>query len=128
VSREYSSCVVSVGRSSRRRLVLDAAFRMAEDGSRQGELPFASSFHREMRSSVLESVPIFGIFIFQCYLCTAFVPIVHRQRGSVVQMAKSVYERVLEKPQFPPAWPFTDFDFTRTDESDDTIFYNSPRL
>ena len=37
-------------------------------------------------------------------------------------------ERVLENPQWPAAWPFTAKDFTRMDEADDRIFYDSARL
>lgn len=37
-------------------------------------------------------------------------------------------ERVLEKPKWPPTWPYSDSDFSRMDESDDGIFYESPRL
>lgn len=40
----------------------------------------------------------------------------------------NVAERVLENPQWPAAWPFTPKDFSRMDESDDTIFYDQPRL
>eukprot|EP00428_Durinskia_dybowskii_P012579 CAMPEP_0170215434 /NCGR_PEP_ID=MMETSP0116_2-20130129/7353_1 /TAXON_ID=400756 /ORGANISM="Durinskia baltica, Strain CSIRO CS-38" /LENGTH=221 /DNA_ID=CAMNT_0010466009 /DNA_START=84 /DNA_END=749 /DNA_ORIENTATION=+ len=37
-------------------------------------------------------------------------------------------EKVLENPKFPPEWPYTEMDFRRMDESDDLIFYDSPRL
>lgn len=40
----------------------------------------------------------------------------------------TIYERVLSNPQWPPEWPFTDTDFIRQDESDDGLFYESPRL
>lgn len=79
----------------------------------------------------MKSFYVFGILILQGYLCIAFGPISFSQNGgkmTSVHMAKSVYERVLEKPQFPADWPFSEDDFTRMDESDDTIFYNSPRL
>jgi len=42
--------------------------------------------------------------------------------------ANTMYERVLLSPQFPPEWPFTDADFLRQDETDDTNFYEQPRL
>jgi len=67
--------------------------------------------------------------MFQHSLITAFTPIINRcQVNTMHSMAKTVYERVLEKPKFPAQWPFTEDDFTRTDENDDTIFYDSPRL
>lgn len=37
-------------------------------------------------------------------------------------------EKVLEAPQWPPEWPYTEVDFSRQDESDDAIFYDGPRL
>jgi len=40
----------------------------------------------------------------------------------------TIYERVLSNPQWPPEWSFTDTDFIRQDESDDGLFYESPRL
>jgi hypothetical protein len=42
--------------------------------------------------------------------------------------AKSLVEKVLENPKWPPSWPYSDKDFQRMDESDDDIFYESPRL
>jgi hypothetical protein len=35
---------------------------------------------------------------------------------------------VLEKPDYPPAWPFKATDFSRYDESTDDGFYESPRF
>lgn len=41
----------------------------------------------------------------------------------------SMAEKVLENPKFPPSWPYNDsVDFSRQDETPDTIFYDSPRL
>lgn len=40
----------------------------------------------------------------------------------------TIYERVLENPQWPDQYPFSAEDFARQDESDDAIFYESPRL
>eukprot|EP00543_Licmophora_paradoxa_P006299 CAMPEP_0202448748 /NCGR_PEP_ID=MMETSP1360-20130828/7548_1 /ASSEMBLY_ACC=CAM_ASM_000848 /TAXON_ID=515479 /ORGANISM="Licmophora paradoxa, Strain CCMP2313" /LENGTH=221 /DNA_ID=CAMNT_0049066457 /DNA_START=116 /DNA_END=781 /DNA_ORIENTATION=+ len=37
-------------------------------------------------------------------------------------------EKVLENPKWPPEWPYSEMDFKRMDESDDKIFYESPRL
>ena len=41
---------------------------------------------------------------------------------------KELAEKVLVNPKFPPEWPFSPEDFQRQDESDDTIFYDTPRL
>ena len=41
---------------------------------------------------------------------------------------KEFAEKVLVNPKFPPEWPFSPEDFMRQDESDDTIFYDQPRL
>lgn len=37
-------------------------------------------------------------------------------------------EKVLSAPKWPPEWPYSEEDFARMDESDDEIFYDSPRL
>lgn len=37
-------------------------------------------------------------------------------------------EDVLKSPKWPDKWPFTDVDFKRMDETDDEIFYDTPRL
>ncbi len=37
-------------------------------------------------------------------------------------------EDVLRSPKWPEKWPFTNADFRRMDETDDEIFYESPRL
>ena len=41
---------------------------------------------------------------------------------------KDLAEGVLKNPQYPPEWPFSPNDFERQDESDDSIFYDQPRL
>jgi len=41
---------------------------------------------------------------------------------------KELAEKVLVNPKFPTEWPFSPEDFMRQDESDDTIFYDQPRL
>lgn len=41
---------------------------------------------------------------------------------------QSMAEKVLLNPQWPAEWPYTDKDLARMDESQDTIFYESPRL
>ena len=41
---------------------------------------------------------------------------------------RTIYEKVLDNPNYPPKMPFKDDDFMRQDESDDAIFYDSPRL
>jgi hypothetical protein len=40
----------------------------------------------------------------------------------------SLAEKVLLNPKWPPEWPYTATDLARMDESQDTIFYDSPRL
>jgi hypothetical protein len=42
--------------------------------------------------------------------------------------AKITAADVLKDPQFPPKWPYTPKDFTRQDESEDSYFYQQPRL
>jgi len=42
--------------------------------------------------------------------------------------SSTIYERVLENPQWPEQYPFSSEDFARQDESDDAIFYETPRL
>jgi len=37
-------------------------------------------------------------------------------------------EKVLQNPKWPDEWPYSPEDFTREDESDDGIFYQSSRL
>ena len=48
--------------------------------------------------------------------------------SAVALSAKITAEQVLEKPKWPPEWPYSDVDFARMDESEDSIFYDSPRL
>ena len=43
-------------------------------------------------------------------------------------MANVKIEDVLKDPQWPEKWPFYPEDFKRQDESDDTNFYETPRL
>ena len=64
--------------------------------------------------------------------CSGFLPLANKQAlGAGSSLASSVdnmAEKVLLTPKFPPEWPYTEIDFSRTDESDDGIFYDSPRL
>lgn len=39
-----------------------------------------------------------------------------------------IAEKVLANPKWPPEWPYSPSDFTRMDESNDSIFYSTPRL
>mmetsp|Transcript_43436 Transcript_43436/g.104951 ORF Transcript_43436/g.104951 Transcript_43436/m.104951 type:complete len:264 (-) Transcript_43436:45-836(-) len=41
---------------------------------------------------------------------------------------QSMAEKVLEAPKWPDEWPYSEKDFVRMDESDDSVFYDSPRL
>ena len=61
----------------------------------------------------------------------AFLPFPSRVPGFryPLQLSpSSMAEKVLEAPKWPPEWPYSEVDFARMDESDDTIFYDSPRL
>jgi hypothetical protein len=61
----------------------------------------------------------------------AFLPLPSRVAGfryPVTWPLNSMAEKVLETPQWPPEWPYTEVDFSRQDESDDAIFYDGPRL
>jgi hypothetical protein len=49
-------------------------------------------------------------------------------RYPITWRLNSIAEKVLQNPKWPPEWPFSDDDFKRMDESDDSIFYDSPRL
>lgn len=40
----------------------------------------------------------------------------------------SMAEKVLQAPKWPAKWPYSEQDFARSDESDDDIFYDQPRL
>ena len=41
---------------------------------------------------------------------------------------KSMAEKVLTNPKWPESWPYSKQDFARMDESDDSLFYDQPRL
>jgi SAM-dependent methyltransferase len=61
----------------------------------------------------------------------AFLPLPSRVPGFRYPLAmspKSMAEKVLSNPKWPPEWPYSEEDFTRMDETDDSIFYDSPRL
>jgi SAM-dependent methyltransferase len=55
------------------------------------------------------------------------LPIVLMGSGSSSSSNK-LAEKVLERPQFPDQWPYSEQDFARMDESNDAVFYDSPRL
>ena len=60
-----------------------------------------------------------------------FLPIPSRVPGFRYPLSMSsnaMAEKVLQSPKWPPEWPYSEGDFSRMDESDDTIFYDSPRL
>jgi SAM-dependent methyltransferase len=52
----------------------------------------------------------------------------HRASLQLSAETKSMAEKVLENPKWPPEWPYTPEDFKRMDESSDAIFYESARL
>jgi hypothetical protein len=49
-------------------------------------------------------------------------------RYPITWRLNSMAEKVLQNPTWPPEWPYSEEDFKRMDESDDSIFYDSPRL
>ena len=64
---------------------------------------------------------------------TFYLPIPSRAPGfrypiSLVSPLQSMAEKVLETPKWPSEWPYKEADFSRMDENDDTVFYDSPRL
>jgi hypothetical protein len=61
----------------------------------------------------------------------AFLPVPSRAPGfryPITWPLNSMAEKVLENAKFPPAWPYTEIDFARQDESDDSVFYDNARL
>jgi hypothetical protein len=61
----------------------------------------------------------------------AFLPVPSRIPGFRLPIAMSMRtmaEKVLATPKWPAEWPYSAKDFARMDESDDGLFYNSPRL
>lgn len=63
-------------------------------------------------------------------LALAFLPVPSNVPGYRMPLTLgSMAEKVLENPKFPDEWPYSDdTDFSRQDESKDTIFYDTPRL
>ena len=60
---------------------------------------------------------------------TAFMP--GRTPGFRFPLAfsmSSMAEKVLTNPKWPETWPYTEEDFKRMDESNDSYFYDQPRL
>lgn len=51
-----------------------------------------------------------------------------KESSSLGASAGSMFEKVLENPKWPPEWPFSPEDFSRTDEENDEVFYSQPRL
>jgi len=49
-------------------------------------------------------------------------------RFPVAFSTKGMIEKVLQTPKWPDEWPYTEEDFRRMDESDDSYFYDQPRL
>ncbi len=48
--------------------------------------------------------------------------------GSANAGRRMTVEDVLKNPKWPSQWPYSAQDFARADESDDEMFYDSPRL
>jgi cyclopropane fatty-acyl-phospholipid synthase-like methyltransferase len=59
-----------------------------------------------------------------------FMPVPSRVPGyrMPITVLGSIAEKVLERPKFPDEWPYSEQDFARMDESNDAVFYDSPRL
>jgi hypothetical protein len=62
--------------------------------------------------------------------CKAFIPHgrLSRRVTNSPLCAERIAEKVLQSPQWPAEWPYTEQDLSRMDESTDTVFYESPRL
>eukprot|EP00640_Fibrocapsa_japonica_P002822 CAMPEP_0113934066 /NCGR_PEP_ID=MMETSP1339-20121228/1394_1 /TAXON_ID=94617 /ORGANISM="Fibrocapsa japonica" /LENGTH=270 /DNA_ID=CAMNT_0000935691 /DNA_START=43 /DNA_END=855 /DNA_ORIENTATION=- /assembly_acc=CAM_ASM_000762 len=52
----------------------------------------------------------------------------HRQQTSALSAMKITAADVLRSPKWPETFPFTDEDFSRMDETPDTVFYEDARL
>ena len=63
-------------------------------------------------------------------IALAFLPVPSKIPGyrMPITLFGSMAEKVLENPKFPDEWPYSPADFSRMDESNDAIFYDSPRL
>lgn len=62
---------------------------------------------------------------------TAFMPGRRALPGFRFPLAfstKSMAEKVLTNPKWPETWPYTKEDFMRMDETNDSFFYDQPRL
>lgn len=78
---------------------------------------------------MMKTAVTFVLTLTSLQTASAFAPgAARRTFRSAQPLAASMFERVLENPKFPPAWPFSDEDFKRADESDDKIFYDQARL
>ena len=51
-----------------------------------------------------------------------------KMSGSANAGRRLTAEDVLKNPKWPSTWPYSAQDFARADESEDEIFYDSPRL
>jgi Methyltransferase domain len=76
---------------------------------------------------------LFTVVSFCPFLLTSgfpFLPVPSRVPGYRLPIALmgSMAEKVLERPQFPAEWPYSEQDFARMDESNDAVFYDSARL
>jgi SAM-dependent methyltransferase len=80
-----------------------------------------------MRGAILQSAALVSL----ATRASAFFPGSGRVQGFRYPMAfsmSSMADKVLANPQWPESWPYSVEDFKRQDESDDGIFYESPRL
>jgi SAM-dependent methyltransferase len=91
---------------------------------------------RQQRGTLLRTASSLSILLFSSTSSTvAFFSGMGKSRvpGFVAptlfsSIGKSRAELVLDNPQWPAKWPYSEKDFVRMDESQDDIFYDQPRL
>mmetsp|Transcript_29814 Transcript_29814/g.63839 ORF Transcript_29814/g.63839 Transcript_29814/m.63839 type:complete len:263 (+) Transcript_29814:13-801(+) len=75
-------------------------------------------------------LPVLCLAVQQTVALAFYLPVPSAVPGyrMPITLFGSMAEKVLENPKFPPEWPFSPADFSRQDESNDGIFYDTPRL
>lgn len=87
--------------------------------------------HHLNKISIMLKSSLLSLFFASQVNGFAFLPLPSRAPGfryPIVWPLNSMVEKVLEAPKWPAEWPYSAQDFVRTDESDDSVFYDSPRL
>lgn len=72
--------------------------------------------------------PIISTWMMSTSVRAFFATRVPGFRQPIAFSMKGMVEKVLANPQWPAEWPYSEEDFKRMDESDDSIFYDQPRL